>query len=57
MKCNCCGREIINGGKRDVYVTIEHDWDGRDYFRSELLCNICYEEILITLGAYLNAID
>lgn len=54
MKCNCCGREIKEGqGKQNVRVAVESRGMG-DYFKSNLLCDICYEEILVTLGAYLD---
>ena len=54
MKCNCCGREIKDGqGKRNVRVSVESVAMG-DYYKADLLCDICYEEILTTLGAYLE---
>ena len=57
MKCNCCGREIKEGqGKHNVRVAVESRGMG-DYFKSNLLCDICHEEILITLGAYLDVDD
>lgn len=57
MKCNCCGREINDlQCKRSVRVAVESR-GCEDYFHANLLCNICYEEILITLGAYLDVED
>ena len=54
MKCNCCGREVNDTQcKRSIRVSVESRGTA-DYFHANLLCNICYEEILITLGAYLD---
>ncbi len=54
MKCNCCGREVNDAQcKRSIRVSVESRGMA-DYFHANLLCNICYEEILITLGAYLE---
>lgn len=51
-QCSCCGREAEKGrAYREVEVSI-HSIGNVDYFKQDVLCDVCYKELLYTINAY-----
>lgn len=51
-KCSCCGREVEDvRAHREVEVAV-HSIGCWDSFKQDVLCDVCYKELLFTINAY-----